>query len=411
MESRVPLVSINIPCYHQLAAARRCVESMLAQSFRDFEITLLDDGASDEYRELRRVARRRARAVPAQPGRGSARCATCSRPSPPGAANTRSPSTRTTCSAAHYLATRSRILESDPSCGFVGGRVARVHGRAAPADELGALPLAARRRAVRDRRPTFCARSSAASSRCSARSCIAAPRSTAWPRRTRRSRRWSIGRSCCRSCDRWSGAIIRDPLVWYRQHGDGDARHLAMSADHILRLFAAVPRGAAGAAQRRGSGAVLRLQRLLAVHAVRYAARRTITVRRSAASCPRVARAACTVRNGAAGYGRKRLIALVLTGQLRAATMKIIAHDAGAQRGVGPAALARVPVGVLRRHARQRSGSPTMQSREICRRFPKVVLLESPTDSRIREQRDGSCSTRRAATTATTCCGAPTPTS
>jgi hypothetical protein len=35
------------------------------------------------------------------------------------------------------------------------------------------------------------------------------------------------------------------------------------------------------------------------------------------------------------------------------------------------------------------------ESREICRRFPKV----------------GSCSMRRAATTAATCCGAPTRTS
>ena len=51
MHSRPPLVSVNIPCYRQLARARRCVETVLAQSFEDFEITLLDDGASDEYRD------------------------------------------------------------------------------------------------------------------------------------------------------------------------------------------------------------------------------------------------------------------------------------------------------------------------------------------------------------------------
>src|SRR6266550_1992688 len=28
MEPRAPLVSINIPCYHQLAHARRCVDAM-----------------------------------------------------------------------------------------------------------------------------------------------------------------------------------------------------------------------------------------------------------------------------------------------------------------------------------------------------------------------------------------------
>ena len=46
-----PLVSINIPCYHQLEHARRCVASLRAQTLRDVEITLLDDGASDQYRD------------------------------------------------------------------------------------------------------------------------------------------------------------------------------------------------------------------------------------------------------------------------------------------------------------------------------------------------------------------------
>ena len=47
---RPPLVSINIPCFRQLDYARRCVASMLAQTLQDFEVTLVDDGASDEYR-------------------------------------------------------------------------------------------------------------------------------------------------------------------------------------------------------------------------------------------------------------------------------------------------------------------------------------------------------------------------
>ena len=48
-EARAPLVSINIPCYHQLPLARRAVESALTQSFTDLEIILHDDGASNEY--------------------------------------------------------------------------------------------------------------------------------------------------------------------------------------------------------------------------------------------------------------------------------------------------------------------------------------------------------------------------
>jgi hypothetical protein len=37
----------------------------------------------------------------------------------------------------------------------------------------------------------------------------------------------------------WTAAIIREPLVWYRHHGDGDTRHLAMNAGHILQLLRA----------------------------------------------------------------------------------------------------------------------------------------------------------------------------
>jgi glycosyltransferase involved in cell wall biosynthesis len=48
-EARVPLVSINIPCYNQLPLARRAVECVLAQSFTNIEVILHDDGASSEY--------------------------------------------------------------------------------------------------------------------------------------------------------------------------------------------------------------------------------------------------------------------------------------------------------------------------------------------------------------------------
>ena len=46
-----PLVSINIPCYRQLDYARRCLDAIRAQTFRDFAVTLYDDGESDEYRD------------------------------------------------------------------------------------------------------------------------------------------------------------------------------------------------------------------------------------------------------------------------------------------------------------------------------------------------------------------------
>src|SRR5918994_1685123 len=46
-----PLISVTIPCYHQLAHAQRVVKTVLEQPVHDFELTLLDDGASDEYRD------------------------------------------------------------------------------------------------------------------------------------------------------------------------------------------------------------------------------------------------------------------------------------------------------------------------------------------------------------------------
>src|SRR4051812_14439051 len=54
MAPRAPLVSIQVPCYRQLVQARRCVDTILSQSFTDFELTLVDDGASDEYQEFAR---------------------------------------------------------------------------------------------------------------------------------------------------------------------------------------------------------------------------------------------------------------------------------------------------------------------------------------------------------------------
>jgi len=36
---------------------------------------------------------------------------------------------------------------------------------------------------------------------------------------------------------REAGAIVVDPLVWYRKHGESDIRHLAMNGEHILRLL------------------------------------------------------------------------------------------------------------------------------------------------------------------------------
>lgn len=42
-----PLISVIIPVYNVAPYLRRCVDSLLAQTFRDFELILVDDGSTD----------------------------------------------------------------------------------------------------------------------------------------------------------------------------------------------------------------------------------------------------------------------------------------------------------------------------------------------------------------------------
>src|SRR4051812_39892708 len=122
MEPRVPLLSINIPCYRQIAAARRCIDAMLAQSFEDFELTLFDDGASDEYRTMveslgddRVQYRRNDARLGAM--RNMFRSITAGRGKYTLAFH------EDDLAGVHYLSTAIAILEADPTCGFVAGEL------------------------------------------------------------------------------------------------------------------------------------------------------------------------------------------------------------------------------------------------------------------------------------------------
>ena len=47
-KKQMPQVSVIVPVYNTAAYLPRCVESILAQTFRDFELFLVDDGSTDE---------------------------------------------------------------------------------------------------------------------------------------------------------------------------------------------------------------------------------------------------------------------------------------------------------------------------------------------------------------------------
>ena len=230
---RPPLMSITIPCYHQLAQARRCVASILAQSFTDFDLTLADDGASDEYRtfvESLADPRVHYRRNPVRLG-----------------------AMRNMFEAIHagmgqytvafheddllgrnYLSAAVALLERDPSCGFVGTELREFHDE--PSAEALARPADLRaverfmsaaeflRGILGGLEPMF--------------GSIVYRRSALEGVEPDHDRYGTlVDRPFLLDIMKHStAAIIREPLVWYRRHGDA-ARHETMRADHILQLF------------------------------------------------------------------------------------------------------------------------------------------------------------------------------
>jgi glycosyltransferase involved in cell wall biosynthesis len=229
-----PLVSINIPCYRQLDEAQSCVAAILAQSFDDFEVTLLDDGESEEYRlwvESLGDARVRYQRNPVRLGAMQNMFSAIVA----GSGKYTLAFHEDDLLGRHYLEAAVKIMEAHPKCGFVACELHEFQD-APPAESPvrpdglamhAMLPSGADflRTIFRGVEPMF-------GSVLYRREAVlnVKPAHEEFATLVDRTFLLSI-------LERWSGAIIEEPLVWYRKHGDGDQRHLAMSADHVLHLF------------------------------------------------------------------------------------------------------------------------------------------------------------------------------
>ena len=52
MNETTPKISVIVPVYKAEAYLHRCVDSLLAQTFTDFEVLLVDDGSPDRSGEI-----------------------------------------------------------------------------------------------------------------------------------------------------------------------------------------------------------------------------------------------------------------------------------------------------------------------------------------------------------------------
>jgi glycosyltransferase involved in cell wall biosynthesis len=230
-----PMVSVNVPCYRQLPLARRAVRSILNQSLHDIEITLVDDGESDEYREWvaslgdsRVVYRRNPVRLGAMRNMFSAIAAG------------RGPFTiafhEDDLMGRHYLEAAIRILSAHPRCAFVACRLREFDGDLsdeelsrpgpAPAYTMFASPADFVRGILQGAEPMF---GSVVYRRAALEGAQADHDHLAT----------LVDRPFLLSIVEhgWSAAVIEEPLVRYRHHGEDDTRHLAMTTDNVLRLL------------------------------------------------------------------------------------------------------------------------------------------------------------------------------
>ena len=230
---RPPRVSITVPCYRRLDQARRCVASILAQSFEDFDLTLADDGDGDDYRQyVESLGDPRVRYQ-----RNPVRLGAMGNMFQAIGAGTGTYTLafhQDDLLGRHFLAAAVGILERHPDCGFVAGELREFQIEPSPDElarpardpvfELFESPADLLRAILGGLEPMF---GSIVYRRTALDNVI--PAHDEYGTLVDRPFLMAI-------MARWSAAVLREPLVWYRRHDDA-ARHAGMTAEHILRLF------------------------------------------------------------------------------------------------------------------------------------------------------------------------------
>ncbi len=306
---RPPLLSITIPCYHNLDQARRCVASILAQTWTDFDLTLADDGDGDDYREyVASLGDPRVRYQRNPIRLGAMR--NMFQAIGAGAGKYTLAFHEDDLLGRHFLSAAVGVLESHPSCGFVAAELRefitdpspeQLAGRTSdPGYNLFESPADFVRGILSGLEPMF---GSVVYRRAALDGVVAAHDEYG----TLVDRPFLMG-----IMQRWSAAVLREPLAWYRHHGD-NARHTGMSTEHILHLFTLYRTTLPTPLNPRDralfftySGYWLFMLYRLTAPAQRSTLRRfVVQAWRRDLYNPRWSR----------GYGRKRLLALMLTGQ------------------------------------------------------------------------------------------------
>jgi glycosyltransferase involved in cell wall biosynthesis len=227
-----PIVSVNMPCYRQLPLARLAVASVLAQEFGDFELNLIDDGASDEYRQYveslgdgrvryeRNPARRGAmsnmfHAMTA--GRGRYTVAFH----------------EDDLMAPGYLRAAADWMDAHPRCAFVAARLQPLIADAGMPRASSAVRWASFESPADFLRSVFRGIEPMFGSVVYRRVALdgVQPKHDRYATLVDRPFLMAL-------LERWTGALAEDPpMAWYREHGAGDSRNRAMTGEHILNLL------------------------------------------------------------------------------------------------------------------------------------------------------------------------------